>query len=299
VLHLGDVVAGLAPMLRRLLGETIDLRTSIENRGHVLADPGQIEQVLINLAVNARDAMAEGGRLTLHTADITLGPDFVRSHPGAKPGPHVMVSVTDTGCGMDAATQKRIFEPFFTTKPKGKGTGLGLATVYGIVKQSGGGIWVTSRPGAGTTFTVYLPRVDGPVEDDASEPVEGPRGTETILLVEDEAVVRDFVQRLLSRHGYVVHAMATSTAAVAHVTGGAAPIHLVLTDVVMPELGGRAVADAVRTRHPEARVLYMSGYTDDAIVHAGILDDPATFLQKPFAAPQLLRKVRDVLDAGC
>jgi two-component system cell cycle sensor histidine kinase/response regulator CckA len=296
VLHLGDVVGELTPMLRRLLGATIHLNTTIANRGLVNADPGQLQQVLMNLAVNARDAMRNGGRLTIATSDVVLDEAFARNHPSVCPGPHVVLTVSDTGHGMDEATQKRVFEPFFTTKPKGQGTGLGLATVYGIVKQSGGSIWVESQVGRGTAFKVYLPRTEAAAVVAAAAPVESRalRGQETILLVEDEDLVRDYVYRVLSRRGYVVHAIADPKRAIEYAGAHRGTIDLVFSDVVLPEMSGKAMVERLRRTHPESRVLYMSGYADDAIVHHGVLEAGMAFLHKPFTADVLAAKVRDV-----
>ena len=299
VLHLGDVVGGVAPMLRRLIGETIELKATMTDRGHVKADGGQMEQVLVNLAVNARDAMPNGGRLTIETADVVLDDAYARQHAGGRAGPHVMLAVSDTGHGMDAATRARVFEPFFTTKPMGAGTGLGLATVYGIVKQSGGQVWVYSEVGRGTTFKIYLPRTDEPGQDTVAPAAdERPvHGDETILLVEDEEFVREFVHKVLTRHGYAVHAVPDSARAVSFARAHHGTIHLILTDVVLADLNGRAMAGQVLKLHPESKVLYMSGYTDNAIVHQGVLDPDMWFLQKPFAAGTLARRVRERLDA--
>jgi CheY-like chemotaxis protein len=299
VLHLGDVISGVTPMLRRLLGEPTELRTMMSDRGNVKADAGQMEQILINLAVNARDAMPEGGRLTIETADVSLDDAYARQHPIVRPGPHVMVSVSDTGRGMDAATQGRVFEPFFTTKEKGQGTGLGLATVYGIVKQSGGHISVDSEVGRGTTFTIYLPRTEDVEEIPQSATIDPAtlRGRETVLLVEDEDMVREFAYKVLSRYGYTVHAMADPRRAIEFADAHHGTIHAILTDVVLPEMSGPAMVLQVQQRHPESRVLYMSGYTDHAIVHDGVLDPDLWFLQKPFNGEALVTKVRDLLDA--
>ena len=298
VVHLGDIVGDVAPMLRRLLGETIDLRTSVGNRGLVKTDPGQLEQVIVNLAVNARDAMADGGRLMLETSDVVLDEAFVRLHSSVSRGPHVMLTVTDTGHGMDTATQKRIFEPFFTTKPLGQGTGLGLATVYGIVKQSGGTIWVESQPGRGTTFKVYFPRTDD-VEQGVATPVvtAAARGAESVLLIEDEGPVRELVRRVLTRHGYTVHAVGDPVAALDYAQAHHGPIDLIVSDVILPTMNGRILATRIREIHPESRVLLMSGYTGEVIALDGVLSPGTGFLPKPFTADALKRKVRDVLDA--
>jgi two-component system, cell cycle sensor histidine kinase and response regulator CckA len=300
VLHLGDVIAELTPMLRRLLGESIDLTTTIDNRGLVKADPGQLQQVLVNLAVNARDAMRDAGRLTISTSDVVLDAAFVRRHPSASIGRHVMLTVTDTGHGMNAETQKRIFEPFFTTKPLGQGTGLGLATVYGIVQQSGGAIWVDSEAERGTTFTVCLPRTEEH-EELAGQPAAAAApagGSETILLVEDEVLVREYVYKVLSRRGYLVHAFGDPRRAIAYAAANDAPIDLVLSDVVLPDMSGPMMADEVLGCHPEARTLFMSGYADTAIVQQGVLEPGTRFLQKPFTADRIAQKVRDAIDAA-
>lgn len=299
VLRLGDAVAEVAPMLRRLISESIDLQTITHDSGRVKADAGQIEQVLVNLTVNARDAMPNGGRLTIETADVSLDEHFARQHASARPGPHVVLAVSDTGHGMDTATQSRLFEPFFTTKAKGQGTGLGLATVYGIVKQSGGHIWVYSEVGRGSTFKVYLPQTDEPVQAAPAQPVavNDVRGTETILMVEDEDLVRGFVEKVLSRHGYTVHAVADPARAIEFARVHQAAIHLLLTDVVLPGMSGRTLAADLVHQHPESKVLYMSGYSDDAIVHHGVLEAGTWFMQKPFTADALAQKVREILDS--
>jgi two-component system, cell cycle sensor histidine kinase and response regulator CckA len=263
----------------------------------VEADPSQLEQVLMNLVVNARDAMPRGGRLTLETANIELDQASARSHPGARPGAYVMLAVSDNGIGMDAETQARLFEPFFTTKGPGKGTGLGLATVYGIVKQSGGSIWVYSEVGQGTTFKIYLPRVQGRAEN--AEPicvkVAPARSSETVLLVEDEEAVRHLAREVLQSHGYTVLEARHPGEALRFGSEHPGPIHLLLTDVVMPQMGGREVASRLAPRRPEMQVLFMSGYTDEAIVHQGVLDAGTAFLQKPFSVTGLVQKVREVL----
>ena len=299
VLHMGDVVGELTPMLRRLLGEAVDLRTTLGDRGLVKADPGQLQQVLVNLAVNSRDAMRDSGRLAIETADVVLDETFARQHPSVRPGPHVMLAVTDNGHGMDAETQKRIFEPFFTTKPQGQGTGLGLATVYGIVKQSEGSIWVESEAGRGTTFKIYLPRTDEVEEVSPPAPADArkARGTEAILLVEDEELVRELAHKILTRRGYVVHAIGDPKRAIEYADAHRGAIDLLLTDVVLPEMSGRTMATRISQMHPESKVLYMSGYADHAIVRQGVLESGMSFLQKPFSADQLAGKVRDVLDA--
>jgi two-component system cell cycle sensor histidine kinase/response regulator CckA len=298
VLDLNRVVADMDRMLRRLIGEDVELVTTLApDLGAVRADRGQLEQVLVNLVLNARDAMPRGGKLTLETTNTELDPGYVEDHTGAKAGPHVLLAVTDTGAGMDPETAAHLFEPFFTTKEVGKGTGLGLATVYGIVKQSDGYIMVYSEPGHGTTFKIYLPRVA------AAEPAPPPalrptvtRGSETVLVVEDEEAVRSLSRRALEAGGYTVLAAADGADAVRLVERYGGPIHLVLTDVVMPGMSGRELADRLVQRRPGLRVLYMSGYPGDAIVHRGALDPGTAFLQKPFMPDDLTRKVREVLD---
>jgi two-component system, cell cycle sensor histidine kinase and response regulator CckA len=299
VLDLNSVVSGLENMLRRLIGEDVDLRTALKPEpGSVKADPGQIEQVIMNLAVNARDAMPRGGKLTIETGNIYLDEEYARRHVAVSPGQYVMLAVSDTGTGMDEQTRARIFEPFFTTKESGKGTGLGLSTVYGIVKQSGGNIWVYSEVGRGTTFKVYLPLVGeaGQEYRRSDEVEEAAKGTETVLLAEDEEVVRTLAREVLETYGYRVVEAANGGAALLICERHREPIHLLITDVVMPEMSGRELADRLAPLRSEMKVLYMSGYTDNAIVHQGVLDEGANFIQKPFAPGQLARKVREVLD---
>ncbi|CAA9339559.1 MAG: Sensory box histidine kinase/response regulator [uncultured Gemmatimonadetes bacterium] len=298
VLDLNAAVADADRLLRRLLGEDVEFRTTLDPAlGAVRADPGQLEQVLMNLAVNARDAMPRGGKLTLETRNVWLDAEYTLRHPSVAPGPYVMVAVSDTGHGMDAGTQARIFDPFFTTKEPGKGTGLGLATVYGIVRQSGGHVWVYSEVGRGTSFKVYLPRADeAPEPESALAGAELPRGTETILLVEDDDGVRRLARRVLSRAGYEVLEAPDGHEALTAAAAHPGPIHLVVTDVVMPGMSGREVAERMAAARPEAEVLYTSGYTDDAIVHHGVLDDGMAFLQKPFDPSTLLRAVRGALN---
>jgi len=297
VMNLNTAVATMSEMLRRMIGEDVLLLTALDPAlGWVQADPSQIEQIVINLAVNARDAMPKGGRLTLETANVELEGSYARAHVGAHPGPHVMLAVSDTGVGMDADTRTRIFEPFFTTKGPGKGTGLGLATVYGIVKQSGGHICVYSELGQGTAFKIYLPRVDR-----AADPVPGgllahvAQGRETILLVEDEGAVRELARDILEANGYAVLEARHGDEALAICERHSEPIHLMLTDVVMPGMNGRELAERLARLRPETKVLYMSGYTDNAIVLHGVLNGRAVFLQKPFTPDALARKVREVL----
>jgi PAS domain S-box-containing protein len=299
ILDLNAVVAQMETMLRRLIGEDIQFVTIFDDHlAPVKADPGQIEQVLMNLAVNARDAMPRGGCLTIETANTDLDAAYARSRPGVEPGPHVMLAVSDTGQGMDPETLSRIFEPFFTTKEAGKGTGLGLATVHGIVKQCGGHIFVYSEPKHGTTFKIYLPRVertDAEAEAIVTEP-EPQRGFETVMLVEDEESLRDLVRECLEVSGYSILEARHAGHALEIAEEHTAPIHLMITDVVMPGMSGRELAEHVTTFHAETRVLYMSGYTDDAVILHGILVADVAFLQKPFTAEMLARKVREVLD---
>jgi signal transduction histidine kinase len=300
VLDLNVVITDVEKMLRRVIGEDIDLVTIPGSAlGRVKADPGQLDQVILNLAVNARDAMPEGGKLTIETANVELDGAYALRHIAVRPGPYVMLAVSDTGCGMDAEILARLFEPFFTTKEVGKGTGLGLATVYGIVTQSGGSISVYSEPGRGTTFKMYLPRVKEAVETRVvvASPDTPVRGSETILVVEDEEAVRSLARLVLERKGYTVLEARHGTEALRVSERHEGPIALVLTDLVMPGLGGRELAGRLATVRPDTKVLYMSGYTDNAIVHQGVLDAGAAFLSKPFTPDALARKVREVLDA--
>jgi PAS domain S-box-containing protein len=301
VLDLNATITSMQKMLRRLIGENIQLVTELDpNLGHVKADPGQLEQVIMNLCVNARDAMPSGGTLTIATANVVVVEH--RWQPGQpselKPGAYVMLAISDTGIGMDAATQARIFEPFFTTKERGKGTGLGLATVYGIITQSGGHITVHSQPGRGTTFRIYLPQV-APAPEHPEVPAVAdslPRGTETILLVEDEDGVRSLARSALQRQGYSVIEACDGTDALARYMHHAGRVDLLLTDVVMPRMGGPDLAQRIQVLQPDIRVLYMSGYTDSSLVHAGVAAESVAFLQKPFTPDALARKVREVLD---
>ncbi|MHB8398667.1 MAG: response regulator [Candidatus Limnocylindrales bacterium] len=298
VLEPASIVAGIAPMLRRLLGEHIELATSARpDAGRVKVDPSQLEQVIVNLAVNARDAMSVGGKLTIELANVELDAAYAADHPEVSPGPFVVLAVSDTGSGMDAATREHIFEPFFTTKEVGQGTGMGLATVYGIVRQSGGSIFVYSEPGAGTTFRIYFPRVaERPA---AAEPVAvrpSTIGSETILLVEDEPSVRAFAQRALERQGYTVLAAENGAAALTLAASHGGPIALLVTDVIMPGLQGHELAEQLTAARPELRVLYVSGFTENSVIHHGVPDHDVAFLPKPFSADGLGSAVRAVLD---
>ncbi|MEA2723216.1 MAG: two-component system, cell cycle sensor histidine kinase and response regulator CckA [Gemmatimonadales bacterium] len=300
LLDLNAVLSDTMRMLGRLLGEHIELAILPDpGLGVVRADRGQLEQVIINLAVNARDAMEAGGRLTLETMNVSLDRAYVSQHPGAAEGEYVMLAVTDSGMGMDGATQARIFEPFFTTKERGKGTGLGLSTVYGIVKQSGGTIYVYSEPERGTTFKIYLPRVMAAGPTKVSPPVRptNVRGTETVLVVEDEEGVRSLTCRVLRTYGYTVLEAENGGEALLIAEQHLAPIHLLLTDVVLPRMSGRKLAERLVRVCSDLRVLYMSGYTDASIVNHGALDPGAEFLQKPFTPEVLAQKLRAVLDS--
>jgi signal transduction histidine kinase len=298
-LDLNRVITELQKMLHRILGEDIAMVLVLAAElALIMADPSQIEQVLMNLVVNARDAMPTGGKLTIETANVDLDAAFMMSESTVRPGPYVMLAVTDTGCGMDAETAKRIFEPFFTTKARGKGTGLGLSTVYGIVRQSGGEILVQSQPGQGTTFRIYLPRTEAAIRDMPGIPPAPTRmtGDETILIVEDEPAVRDLAKQVLVKVGYTVLTAANGDEALLLCEQHAGKIHLALTDVVMPGMGGRGFAEQLSKARPETKILYMSGYTDDAIDNHGTLDAGTHLLTKPFSLSDLRRKVRELLD---
>ena len=300
VINLNDVVLNIDSLLRRLIGEDIEVLTVPANDlGSVKADPGQIDQVIMNLALNSRDAMPNGGKLMLETSNAILDDSYVRQHQPVEPGRYVMLAVSDTGIGMSPETLTRIFEPFYTTKEVGKGTGLGLSMVYGIVKQSGGYVWVYSEPNQGTTFKIYLPRVDQPVEGMApdKQPVNVMRGTETILLVEDDPQLRQLSSSVLSHCGYNVLTASTPEEGLAICEVNHNDIRLLVTDVVMPRMNGRQLAQRVARMRPKIRVLYISGYTDNAIVHYGVLDPGLWFLPKPFTLSSLVAKVREVLDS--
>ena len=297
VLDLEQVLRRMEGLLGRVIGEHITLVMKPSAAGRVTAAPGQIEQVIVNLAVNARDAMSGGGRLLIETADVDLDAAFAAQHPGASTGKHVLITVSDTGTGMDETTRAHLFEPFFTTKPAGRGTGLGLAIVYGIVEQSGGSIFVYSEPGKGSTFKIYLPVATAAEPAAASPDTHALRGTETVLVVEDQSGVLGVMEKTLRRFGYTVIATATGSEAVATARAHAGPVHVMVTDVVLPDGSGREVARQVLGSRPSVRVLYMSGYTEDAIVHHGVLEPGLSFIQKPFTADALVRRIREVLVA--
>lgn len=300
IINLNEVVENVQGVLARLIGEDVQIRFVPDSTlGSVKADPGQLEQVLMNLVVNARDAMPDGGSVTIETANVTLDKDYAVRHFDAKTGPYVMLAVTDTGCGMDEATRQRIFEPFFTTKEPGRGTGLGLSMVYGIAKQHDGHIWVYSEIGKGTTFKIYLPRVDAEAQElqmqRANEPV--PRGSETILVVEDEDTVRNLVQQVLEGQGYTVFSAGDPDEAEKILAANGRKFALLLTDLVMPGRSGRELYQRIASTRPGVKVLYMSGYTDTNL-RQGMLELNAPFVQKPFAPSELARKVRQVLDSA-
>jgi PAS domain S-box-containing protein len=300
MLDLNAIVSSTVNMLHLLIGKDIELLTVLPaGLGLVKGDPGQIEQVIMNLAVNARDAMVNGGKITLETANVELDEAYARSHMQVRPGSYVMLAVSDTGCGMDATIQAHIFEPFFTTKEPGKGTGLGLATVYGIVKQHDGNIWVYSEPGQGTAFKIYLPRVEmGATKVESHRPIASElRGSETILVVEDEQAVRSLMVRMLRSMGYWVLEASRADEALMVCLRHKGPVHLLLTDVVMPQKSGRDLLDHLRPLRPDIKVLFTSGYTEESL-HRRSLESDAPFLQKPFTEEALARKVRDVLDEG-
>jgi signal transduction histidine kinase len=300
VLDLNDLLAGIDKMLRRIVGADVDIvLLPKQPLGRVRVDPGSMEQAIMNLVVNARDAMPRGGKLTLETGNVVLDENYAREHHGVKPGPYVMVAVTDTGMGIDKAILPRIFEPFFTTKAKGKGTGLGLASVFGMVHQSGGSVWVCSQLGKGTSFKIYLPRVDASVETLGPGPAPATlRGTETILLVEDDDQVRLVARGILRRAGYHVIEARNAGEALLHAEEHPATIHLLLTDVVMPQMSGPALAKRLASVRPEMKVLCMSGYTDDSIIRHGVIESNMTFVQKPITPEVLATKVREVLDGS-
>jgi PAS domain S-box-containing protein len=299
ILNLNTVVVNMGSILRRVIGEDIELKMILTpDVWSVKVDPTQFEQVIINLAVNARDAMPDGGRLTIETANIVLDTEYVARHLGSQPGEHVLLAISDTGMGVPKEIQANIFEPFFTTKEVGKGTGLGLATVFGIVKQSGGNIWVYSEEEQGTTFKIYLPRVRDAAQMMAGSSADAhlPTGDETILLVEDDAGVRDLAKQILQVQGYTLLEATNGEQALHLAAAHNGPIHLLLTDVVMPGISGKTLAQQLLNRRPEARVLYMSGYTENVVAHHGILEEGVIFIQKPFNAATLTQQIRTVLD---
>jgi CheY-like chemotaxis protein len=299
VINLNSVVSNIEKMLRRIIRESIELRFVLDPElSNIKADPGQIEQVLMNLTINARDAMSNGGTLTVETQNVLLDEHYVGQHVTVAPGEFIKMTVTDTGQGMSAETQSHIFEPFFTTKDIGKGTGLGLSTVYGIIKQSGGDIRVYSEEGHGTTFKIYLPCVGEPIQKRAwATEVASGAGTETILLVEDEDIVRIFVRTILSENGYTVLEASNGNDALALARTYIGPIHMLLTDLIMPKMSGTELKDQLFVIRPDIRPMFMSGYTDESISHQGILNSGTAFIEKPFSPEALFRKVREVLEA--
>ncbi|PYO92200.1 MAG: hybrid sensor histidine kinase/response regulator [Gemmatimonadetes bacterium] len=300
IIDVNAVVLNLDKMLRSLISENIELKTDLaDNLGAARADPNQIEQVIMNLAINARDAMPDGGTVTIETGNVTLDDAYAGQHVSVIPGEYVMLAVSDTGCGMDAKTQSRIFEPFFTTKPAGRGTGLGLSTVYGIVKQTGGNIWLYSEPGKGTTFKVYLPAIAALPEDIGKvAPAEAPRrGAGTVLVVEDDEQLRRLTHRALDAQGYTVLVADRGGTALDIARRHKGEIDLLLTDVIMPDTNGRKLAETIRAARPGMRVLYMSGYPDGAIASHGMLEPGVAYLAKPFTTEAITRRVREVLEA--
>jgi two-component system cell cycle sensor histidine kinase/response regulator CckA len=299
VLDLNGVVEDMDRMLQRIIGEDIELQTILTpDLWKVRVDPTQIEQVIVNLAVNARDAMPDGGRLLIETSNVVFDQHYVARHLEIEPGEQVLLAISDTGVGMSGEIKERIFEPFFTTKERGKGTGLGLATVFGIVKQNGGNIWCYSEEGIGTTFKVYLPRCTEEGDEPSSSQTKRdvPLGSEVILLVEDEEEVRDLAQRILQRQGYIVLGAECGGQALELAATPTGPIQMVLTDVVLPDMSGKQLTDQLAESRPHLEALYMSGYTDETIARHGVLKPGIAFLQKPFSAIDLARKVRRVLD---
>ena len=299
VMDLNREIRRMTKLLQRLIREDIDLQMTLApDLWRIMADPSQVEQVLINLVINARDAMPAGGRIILETNDAELGEDYALEHLGVKPGRYVMLAVIDNGCGMSEEVRKRIFDPFFTTKPEGEGTGLGLSTIYGIVKQHGGNIWVYSEEGRGTTFKVYLPATEtrAELEPAVTKDESMPHGSETILVVEDEETVRKVAVKVLIQLGYTVVEALNGRKALELVEKQKTAPNLLITDVVMPDMGGEELAEEYRRRSPGAKVLFMSGYTDSAIQQDKMLKPGMELLEKPFTPPDLARKVREVLD---
>jgi CheY-like chemotaxis protein len=297
VLDLNTTVRDLKNMLDRIIGADIELNTRLApDLGMLTADPGQIEQILMNLVVNARDAMPDGGILDIETGNVELDGDYARTHASTEPGSYVMLAVSDSGQGMSRETQNRIFEPFFTTKEKGLGTGLGLSTVYGIVRQSGGSVWVYSEEGRGTTFKIYLPRVNASLESSTPISNGNGRGHETILLVEDEPSVRKVASRVLRRSGYTVIEASNGTEALRECEERGTEVDLIITDIVMPEMGGFELAKRVRRGRPGARILFTSGYTEDAVMRRSFVEPGEAFLDKPFTPARLAQRARELLD---
>ncbi|MCR4317405.1 MAG: PAS domain-containing protein [Planctomycetes bacterium] len=296
LLNLNDIVNKMAELLRRLIGEDVDFRVKLgTNLESVMFDAGQLEQILMNLAVNARDAMPSGGKLLFETANVDLDEEYARKHADAQPGPHVMLAISDTGFGMTPEVREKIFDPFFTTKELGRGTGLGLSTVYGIVKQSGGNIWVYSEPGKGTTFKVYIPVANRSrlIEQDSEGGRQIPSGTETILVAEDEDSVRKVVVRILKQGGYNTLDASNANEAIEICRTYEGVIDLLLTDVILPGKGGKELSGAIKAMRPDIRVVFMSGYTDNAIVHHGVLDEGVAFIEKPISPKALLEKIAE------
>jgi PAS domain S-box-containing protein len=295
---LNEVVNSMEKMLQRLIGEHIELVTDLDsNLDEVKVDAGEVEQIIMNLAINARDAMPGGGKLIIETSNSYLGEEYAQSHSSVKPGSYVRLSVSDTGCGMDAETQSRVFEPFFTTKEVGKGTGLGMAMVYGILKANGGNIWVYSEPDVGTTFKIYIPRLEGARSSDQAAVVsEMVEGSETVLLVEDEETLRAMAEEVLQNCGYTVLSAANGREALSHCEEHTGTIDLLVTDVVMPGMNGGELARCLLELRPTMKVFYMSGYTDNTLLASGVLRSENTILQKPFTPAELSRTVRDVID---
>jgi two-component system, cell cycle sensor histidine kinase and response regulator CckA len=303
VLDMNSVVGTVEPMLKRLIGEDITIVSQCSARGYVVADPGQLEQVLVNLVVNARDAMPQGGQISIETNNVVLDETYTSEHAPVIAGHYVMLAVSDNGVGMSRETREHAFDPFFTTKEAGKGTGLGLATVYGIVKQSGGYVWIYSEPGLGTSLKLYFPEVSaaaafGPTAEKQGTMDKRKHGSETILLVEDEDAVRGLTCRILERQGYRVIPAQHGRAAMEIASKEEGRIDLVLTDVVMPGMNGRGLVERLVGIRPRIKSLYMSGYTDDDIIRRGFIEPSKSFLQKPFTSEALLQTVRKVLDEG-
>ncbi len=299
LIHLNDLVREMVTLLKRLIGEDVELSTLLNpDIGYVRADKNQLEQVVMNLALNARDAMTEGGQLSIETKRVMLDQHYKNSHAGVNEGPYVMLAVSDTGVGMDKETQSRIFEPFFTTKEKGKGTGLGLATVYGIIKQSKGHIWVYSEPGRGTSFKIYLPAAKGNLKasNDGKKEQVLLKGDETVLVVEDEFMVRELVVNSLKQYGYSVLEASNGRQALELIKSNENAIQLVITDVVMPEVSGQKLVKALSEQYPDIKAIFMSGYSDHAVTNHGLIEERAFFIQKPFSPATLAQKVRDILD---